>query len=313
MYKRTDDVFGMFFEYTYDNLENLNLVAGLRFDSHNNIGTFLSPRLHIRYQGSEKPTIFRFSVGQGRKVGNIFAENQNIFASNRTIQIFPSNGSIYGLKPEIAWNYGLSITRNFNLFNRNADIIFDFYNTTFLNQVIADFEKLQYIQFYNLSGKSFSKSLQIELNYKASNNISTRIAYKNENVRTSYRDGFKRKPLRPYSRFFFNIEYNTVNTKGKGWRNDFTYNIVGKQRIPSNLFHSNGFVASSYSLINFQTAKVFSSKFELYLGGENLLNVRQKNPIIAADNPFGRNFDASLVYAPVFGRFLYSGIRFNLN
>ena len=268
LYKRTDDVFGMFFEYTYDNLENLNLVAGLRLDNHNNIGTFLSPRLHIRYQESEKPTMFRFSVGQGRKVGNIFAENQNIFASNRTIQIFPSNGSIYGLKPEIAWNYGLSITRNFNLFNRNADIIFDFYNTTFLNQVVVDFEKLQYIQFYNLSGKSFSKSFQIEFNYKASNNISTRIAYKNENVRTSYRDGFKRKPLRPYSRFFFNIEYNTVNTNGKGWRNDFTYNIVGKQRIPSNLFHSNGFVASSYSLINFQTAKVFSSKFELYLGGK---------------------------------------------
>ena len=67
LYKRTDDVFGMFFEYTYDNLENLNLVAGLRFDSHNNIGTFLSPRLHIRYQESEKSTILRFSVGQGEK------------------------------------------------------------------------------------------------------------------------------------------------------------------------------------------------------------------------------------------------------
>ena len=313
LYNRTDDVFGMFFEYTYDDLENLNLVAGLRLDNHNNIGTFLSPRLHLRYQKNETPTIFRISVGQGRKVGNIFAENQNIFASNRTIQNFPSNDSIYGLKPEIAWNYGLSITRNFNLFNRSADIILDFYNTTFLNQVVADFEKLQYIQFYNLSGKSFSKSFQIELNYKASNNISTRIAYKNENVKVSYRDGFKRKPLRPYSRFFFNIEYNTVSTNGKGWRNDFTYNIVGKQRVPANLLDLNGFVASSYNIINFQTAKVFSPKFELYLGGENLLNVRQKNPIIAADNPFGRNFDASLVYAPVFGRFLYSGIRFNLN
>ena len=313
LYNRTDDVFGMFFEYTYDNLENLNLIAGLRLDNHNNIGTFLSPRLHLRYQKNETPTIFRISVGQGRKVGNIFAENQNIFASNRTIQIFPSNGSIYGLKPEIAWNYGLSITRNLNLFNRSADIILDFYNTTFLNQVVADFEKLNYIQFYNLSGKSFSKSFQIEFNYKASNNISTRIAYKNENVKVSYRDGFKRKPLRPYSRFFFNIEYNTVSTNGKGWRNDFTYNIVGKQRVPANLLDLNGFVASSYNIINFQTAKVFSPKFELYLGGENLLNVRQKNPIIAADNPFGRNFDASLVYAPVFGRFLYSGIRFNLN
>ena len=313
VYKRTDDVYGLFFEYTFDNLKNLNLVAGLRLDNHNNIGTFLSPRLHLRYQALDKPTIFRFSVGQGRKVGNIFAENQNIFASNRAIQIFPSNGSIYGLEPEIAWNYGLSISRNFTFLNRNADVILDFYNTTFLNQVVADFEKLGYVQFYNLSGKSYSKSFQIELNYKVLNNISTRIAYKNENVRILYKDGFKRKPLRPYSRFFFNIEYNTLNNDGKGWRNDLTFNVVGKQRVPSNLLNLNGLIASSYSLINFQTAKVFSPKFELYLGGENLFNVRQKNPIIAADNPFGRYFDASLVYAPVFGRFFYSGMRFNIN
>mgnify|MGYP001348263123 CR=1 FL=1 len=313
VYKRTDDVYGLFFEYTFDNLKNLNLVAGLRLDNHNNIGTFLSPRLHLRYQALDRPTIFRFSVGQGRKVGNIFAENQNIFASNRAIQIFPSNGSIYGLEPEIAWNYGLSISRNFTFLNRNADVILDFYNTTFLNQVVADFEKLGYVQFYNLSGKSYSKSFQIELNYKVLNNISTRIAYKNENVRILYKDGFKRKPLRPYSRFFFNIEYNTLNNDGKGWRNDLTFNVVGKQRVPSNLLNLNGLIASSYSLINFQTAKVFSPKFELYLGGENLFNVRQKNPIIAADNPFGRYFDASLVYAPVFGRFFYSGMRFNIN
>jgi len=313
VYKRTDDVYGLFFEYTFDNLKNLNLVAGLRLDNHNNIGTFLSPRLHLRYQALDRPTIFRFSVGQGRKVGNIFAENQNIFASNRAIQIFPSNGSIYGLEPEIAWNYGLSISRNFTFLNRNADVILDFYNTTFLNQVVADFEKLGYVQFYNLSGKSYSKSFQIELNYKVLNNISTRIAYKNENVRILYKDGFKRKPLRPYSRFFFNIEYNTLNNDGKGWRNDLTFNVLGKQRVPSNLLNLNGLIASSYSLINFQTAKVFSPKFELYLGGENLFNVRQKNPIIAADNPFGRYFDASLVYAPVFGRFFYSGMRFNIN
>ena len=65
LYNRKDDVFGMFFEYAYDNLENLNLVAGLRLDNHNNIGTFLSPRFHLRYQTNETPTIFRISVGQG--------------------------------------------------------------------------------------------------------------------------------------------------------------------------------------------------------------------------------------------------------
>ena len=122
----------------------------------------------------------------------------------------------------------------------------------------------------------------------------------------------KRKPLRPYSRFFFNIEYNTVSTNGKGWRNDFTYNIVGKQRVPANLLDLNGFVASSYNIINFQTAKVFSPKFELYLGGENVGNYRQRSAIIGANDPFGADFDAAQVYAPIFGGMVYLGLRLKI-
>ena len=66
LYNRTDDVFGMFFEYTYDNLENLNLVAGLRLD-HNNIGTFLSPRLHLRYQKMKHLQFLEFLLAKGEK------------------------------------------------------------------------------------------------------------------------------------------------------------------------------------------------------------------------------------------------------
>ncbi len=56
----------------------------------------------------------------------------------------------------------------------------------------------------------------------------------------------------------------------------------------------------------------FSSQFEVYLGGENLGDFKQLNPIIDAENPFGSNFDTSIVYAPVFGRMLYAGLRFKL-
>ena len=42
-FERTDRVIGGFFEYTYDSMEKWNIVAGIRLDSHNNLGTFVTP------------------------------------------------------------------------------------------------------------------------------------------------------------------------------------------------------------------------------------------------------------------------------
>ena len=60
-------------------------------------------------------------------------------------------------------------------------------------------------------------------------------------------------------------------------------------------------------------AEVFSRKFEMYFGVENLTNFKQKNPILASDDPFGDSFDSTIIYAPIFGRMLYSGLRFKIN
>ena len=70
-----------------------------------------------------------------------------------------------------------------------------------------------------------------------------------------------------------------------------------------------GAEADGYALWNSQLTHAFSSSFEVYLGAENLTNFKQQDPIIASDNPFGSNFDASIIYAPIFGRMIYSGLR----
>jgi hypothetical protein len=57
---------------------------------------------------------------------------------------------------------------------------------------------------------------------------------------------------------------------------------------------------------------VFSKKVEIYLGGENIGNYRQQSPIIGVDDPFGADFDAGQVYAPVFGGMFYTGLRFKI-
>ena len=316
IYNRVDKSIGSFFEYSYDSLEKLSLVAGLRYDFHNNLGSFFTPRFHIRYQPLEK-SVFRFSIGSGRKSSNIFSENQGLFSTGRKIYIDNNSGNFYGLESEKAWNYGISFRQGFFLNNQEGDITIDYYVTDFENQVVVDWEKQGELHFYNLEGKSFAKSFQIELDYQISNTIILKSAYKNYIVKKQYNSGFKQNPLTPKNRFFTNIDFSSkLNKKGSFWRYDITYNWVGKQRLPLHSMHSslvtlNGF-SPSYNLINTQLTRVFSSRFEVYIGGENIGNYTQKNPILDSKKPFGINFDSSLIYAPIHGSLIYIGLRLKL-
>ena len=315
-YKRKENSLGVFFEYAFDNLEDFSLTAGVRVDTHNLLGTFITPRLHLRYAPWENG-VFRASAGRGKRSANIFAENQQLFASSRKIDIDAVGGNIYGLNPEIAWNYGVSYLQKFNLFNKKGDITFDFYRTDFSNQVVVDWENPQAVSFYNLNGKSIANNFQLELNYELAKNLNLRTAFKYFDISTDYKTGKLQKPLQPNNRFFANISYETA-TKDNGaqWKLDFTFNNIGEQRLPDTATNPTQYQlpinSERYSLLNSQITKVFSNTFEIYAGGENLTNVQQVNPILGSENPFGPNFDSTIVYSPIFGRAIYAGLRFKI-
>tara|TARA_R110001592_G_scaffold237875_2_gene497123 strand:+ start:2453 stop:4696 length:2244 start_codon:yes stop_codon:yes gene_type:complete len=315
-YTRKETDFGAFFEYAFDNLEDFSVTAGLRIDAHNLLGTFITPRLHLRYVPWDKG-VFRASIGRGKRSANIFAENQQLFASSRQIKIDDVGGIIYGLHPEIAWNYGVSYMQRFNLFDKNGDITFDFYQTDFQNQVVVDWENPQEISFYDLNGKSIANSFQVEVNYSLAKNLEVRTAYKYFDISTDFKAGNLQKSIQPQNRFFANISYQTeLNDKNSQWKFDVTYNNIGEQRLPNTVSNPVQYQlpvnADSYQLLNSQITKVFSDKFEVYVGAENLTNVMQKNPILASDDPFGPYFDSTMVYAPIFGRAIYTGLRFKI-
>ena len=316
-YSRRENSIGGFFEYTFDNLDAINLTAGIRVDHHNVLGTFVTPRFHARYTPWEKSAL-RFSFGRGKRAASIFAENQRLFASSRIINIQNSGGNIYGLNPEIAWNYGISFLQGFQLFKRKADINIDFYRTDFQNQVVVDYETPTEINFYNLDGESYANSFQVEFSYTPLERLDLKLAYKYYDVKTQYKSGMLEKPLIPNHRLFANASYETKpSTKGGFWKFDVTCNWIGKQRFSSTLQSPEVFRLNShsptFSTLNAQLTKVLSNQFEMYLGGENITNVRQDNPILSANNPFGANFDSTFIYGPIFGSMYYAGIRFKLN
>ena len=319
-FSRIDRSVGAFFEYTYDNSSNFSFVAGIRADSHNNLGNFITPRFHLRYNPWKEAT-FRLSAGRGKRAANVIAENQQLLASSRQLHIIGGDdGKLYGLNPEIAWNYGASFLQAFKIWGKNAELSVDFYRTHFDNQVVVDLDHSpQQALFYNLDGKSFANSFQTEVSITPVKGLDFKAAYKYYDVQTQFTKGQLEKTLTPKHRWFANIAYETADTQENNhsqWKFDVTFNWLGEQRLPTTATNPLAYrlsdYAPSFATLNAQITRVFSKTFEVYVGGENITNYKQANGILAANAPFGAYFDSTMQYAPAFGQMYYAGMRFKL-
>ena len=293
---------GAYFEYAYVT-QKMSVVAGIRGDHHNQFGAFASPRLHFKYNIRPRSAL-RLSVGKGFRTTNVLIENSSYLVSSRQVRFMEP------LRPEQAWNYGISYSHKWTLGSElDLAVNGDYYYTDFENQVVVDVEDKNYVSFYNLDGKSYSHAFQGELSV-AYKRFDLKTAYKYLDVKTDYISGLKTKPYTARDRVLVNLGYRTRFDK---WKFDLTTLWTGLSRVPSTEGNSEGNTRANESLdyfvLNGQITKKFRT-FELYLGGENLLNYKQENPIIDSDNPFGDEFDASMIWGPVQGRVVYAGFRY---
>lgn len=304
-FDRREQVSGIFAEYTFEPSPKMTLVAGIRGDIHNYYGTFMTPRLHFRY-ALTPTTSLRLSAGRGQRSPNVLTDQMGLLASSRVWSFSSNTPGLpgYGLLPEIGWNMGGSITQDFTLDYREGYVRADFFRTQFTQQVIIDRETPGELAVYPLEGISFANSFLIEANYELTRRLDLRLAYRFYNVQTKYRSGLLLEPFNPRHRGFANIAFKT---RKKGFSFDYTFQYIGPQRIPGETE-----AAPSFTMMNAQINKEIGKTMEIYLGGENLLDYRQDDPIIAAQDPFGSDFDATMVWGPVFGRNVYAGFRLKL-
>lgn len=101
------------------------------------------------------------------------------------------------------------------------------------------------------------------------------------------------------------------------WQVDASLAINGGGRMPKPYELGDGSLSwnktyKTFPQLNIQVTRNFRH-WSVYLGGENLTGYRQKMPIIDAANPWGSNFDATMIYAPIHGPMVYAGFRFNLS
>ena len=313
-FTRTEQVPGAYVEYTWSVLERFTLVAGVRGDLHNLYGLYVTPRLHARYSFTEN-TSLKAVGGRGYRTANVIMENIGQLASNRQ-WVIEADGNLpgFGLLPESAWNFGVNLLHRFKLNYREATLSLDAYRTEFENQIITDLENAREVRFYNLDGRSYSTSFQSELAWTPVRRVDLRLAYRWLEVKTDYKVGRLDAPLVSTHRVFLNLAYDSkTNEQGAHNRYDLTVQFIGDQRLPATSLNEAAFQlperSENYFLLGAQLTRAFNKSFELYIGGENLLNIQQPMAIISAENPDSQFFDASLVWAPVFGAMAYGGVR----
>ncbi len=323
---RREFVPGVMAEYTFSRpnarfeFPDLVVVLGGRIDWNSRFGWQATPRLSAKYNFTEK-SIVRLSAGRGYRSPNVMAENISLLASNRNfVFASPNGGNAELLGPEEAWNYGVNFTQNFKIAARDASFSVDVYRTDFVRQVLVDVEQPPInsnlsVYFYNSTGKSFSNSVMMNLQYNPLPGLDVKFVFKWNDVRAEFADGIlKTLPLVAQQRGLVSVDYTTPN---KLWTFNTYVQIIGPQRLPDNSFlpheltHDFPPTTPTFALLNAQVTRKIGQNFELYAGCENITGYQQHHAIINADNPASTFFNGSQVWAPMMRQVGYLGVRWS--
>lgn len=302
-----ESVLGAYIQYTFNLNDKLILMGGLRGDHSSKYGFFITPRAHVKYNPNEYVHL-RLSAGKGYRTNHVLAENNYLLASSRKVNIAGR------LDQEQAWNYGASLSTYIPLFGKTLNINAEYYYTDFLKQVVVDMDTNPHeVAFYNLKGRSYSQVLQVEANYPLFKGFTLTAAYRLTDVKTTYYGDLLEKPLTGKYKGLLSASYQTPLGL---WQLDATLQLNGGGRMPSPYLLADGSPSwearyDSFEQLSVQVTRYFR-RWSVYIGGENLTNFKQKNPIIDAADPWGENFDSTMIWGPMHGAKAYIGIRFNL-
>ena len=310
-FDRTETVPGAYVQYTFNLNDKFIALAGIRADYSSIYDFFVTPRIHLKYNPFDWFHV-RASAGKGFRTANILAENNYLLSSSRKMKIADQ------LDQEEAWNTGLNFSFYIPIGGKDLTINAEWYHTNFQKQVVVDVDSDPHaVNFYNLEGKSYSDSYQIEATYPFPflRGFTLTAAYRYTNSKTDYRneEGIVRRLKKPLMSDYKGLITASYQTPLKKWQFDITGQFNGGGRMPTpdanNPLWDTKF--KSYDVWNAQITKYFRM-WSVYVGSENIFDFTQDHPIIDAGNPRGDNFDGSMVWGPVHGRKIYIGLRFNV-
>ena len=297
---------GLYAEYTFKPTYRFTLMAGVRGDHSSLHGTFITPRLHLKWMVTDWFTI-RLASGKGYRSPLPMAENHYLLASGRQLTIEPD------IAMEEAWNNGISTAFYIPIGEQMLKLNAEYYHTNFLNQLVVDYDSdPSQIRLRNLKGLSYSNTFQVDASMDYDELIEATMAFRLNDVKCTYDGQLREKPLTSRYKGLFTLAWKPYMGL---WRFDLTLQLNGGGRMPTPYRLEDGSLSwderfPAYPQLNLQISRLFRH-WSIYLGGENLTNYKQPNPIINAADPWSNTFEPTMIWGPVHGIMVYAGIRIN--
>ncbi len=300
---------GLFGEYTFRDEDRFSAIVGLRGDYYNGVGFRFTPRLTLKYAPSEN-WVFRANGGRGIRFSTPLIDNMGVLSSGKAL-----TGDLMSHPLEQSWTYGANATWYLPFDeNQKTYLSLDWFGTTFTDQMLVDYSD-RTIDFYMLEkgNKSYTNNFQLDFSSELfrgfTATLTARVTDAHQQLKNQSSDI---KPMTSLYKGVLNLQYATNLNK---WIFDFTASVNGPCRVWDFMKGLNGRYLDGYTpvypLLYAQITKRFKG-FDIYVGGENLTNYTQPDPIISADEPFSRKFDASCVWGPIMGIKVYAGVRLTI-
>ena len=308
---------GAFGEYTFHSADEttFSAIVGLRADWFKDNGVRFSPRLTLKWAPSDS-WVFRANGGRGLRYSNPISDNIGVLSTGKQL-LGPYTEHIL----EDSWTFGGNVTWYIGG-SSTTYLSFDYFRTQFREQMLVENgpdSRASSIVFSPLTalkdGYSYTDNFQVDFSTEPLEGLTLTLTGRFTNARQKYVGtlaGDDIKPMTSRYKGVLNAQYATHLNK---WIFDFTASINGPCKVWEFMKGYKGMYSDGwtpvYPLLYAQVTRRFKG-FDLYLGGENLTNYRQQDPILYADQPFSTGFDASCVWGPLMGIRVYGGVRITL-
>ena len=302
---------GAFAEYTFHAEDKFSAIVSLRGDLYNDAGFHFSPRLTLKWAPVDQ-LVLRANGGRGLRYSTPLIDNIGVLSTTKLL-----NGDFMEHPLEDAWTFGGNVTWYLPFdSSQKTYLSLDYFGTRFMEQMVVDYTATD-IYFYTLNslqgGRSRTDNLQIDFGAEPFRGFTVTLTGRYTDARQPlvYQSS-DLKPMTDKYKAVLNLQYATNLNK---WIFDFTASLNGPCHVWDFMrdlhpMYKDGWT-KPYPLLFAQVTKRFKG-FDIYVGGENLTNFTQPDPIIGADKPFDLGFDASCIWGPLMGARVYAGIRMTI-
>ncbi len=320
--EKSADDFGVFVQDEYTITNDLELVGGVRFDTHRSRDEFrgsgnvnpvglkaveydesaVNPRFAIKYSVNRELTL-RGSFGTGFRVPYGFSEDLHLCSGS------PRVWKPADLKPEKSMSYGVSadystpsLGLSLNLYRTDLQDKIDFAEAS--NQPGYDYQ-WENIDDAFVMGAEIGAQYAITRDLAIAADFAFNIAeYENERddwAGTQYYKDSKKISRYPSTAGGVKIEYSPLD-----WMFVLDGDYTGSMYIDyfmdgedPTLIH----VTDPYVILNAQISRTLFDNYKVYIGAHNLGDHVQN---LKYDD------DAAFMFAPVYGRIIYGGVKVTL-